>query len=108
MVEAEIVPNCIFENDENEESDVQDLVDDRAVPIISIPFQIHSTTTGSLGELAKEEKIGRRMYFEAVKTEQREKLLKNLLELEVGTNRVESNQLKSRGELEMLTDAYRL
>ena len=43
MVEAEIVPNCIFENDENEESDVQDLVDDRAVPIISIPFQIHSS-----------------------------------------------------------------
>ena len=37
MVEAEIVPNNIFENDETEESDVSDLVDDRAVPKISIP-----------------------------------------------------------------------
>ena len=45
MVEAEIVPNYIFENDETEESDVHDLVDDRAVPNISIPIQIHSKQT---------------------------------------------------------------
>ena len=43
MVEAEIGPNSIYENDETEESDVHDLVDDRAVPNISIPIQLHST-----------------------------------------------------------------
>ena len=43
MVEAGIAPNCIYENDETEESDVHDLVDDRAVPNISIPIQLHST-----------------------------------------------------------------
>ena len=43
MVEAEIVPDRIFENDETEEANVYDLVDDRAVPNISIPIPIHST-----------------------------------------------------------------
>ena len=43
MVEAKIGPNKIYENDEDEENDVSDLVDDRAVPNISIPNPIHST-----------------------------------------------------------------
>ena len=45
MVEAKIGPNIIFENDEAEESDVSDLVDDRAVPNISVPNPIHSTVS---------------------------------------------------------------
>ena len=99
MVEVSIGLDRISEKEEVKEIDSPDLVDDRAEPIISNPKPIHSTTTGSMIELAKEEKIGRRLYSNAVKTEQREKFLKSLVELEVGTNRVESNQLRSRGEL---------
>ena len=61
--------------------------------------QITSIMTGPQVGLAKEEKVGRKLYLDTVKAEQREKFLRSLLRAEVGTNRMESNQAKSRGEL---------
>ena len=61
------------------------------------PNVITSISTGLSTSLAKEEKVGKKLYLDVV--EQRTKMLINLEKLGVGTNRVEENHLKSRNEL---------
>ena len=68
-------------------------------PIESNPNLINNCTTGPQVGPAKEEKIGRRLFLSTVRAEQREKFLRSLVVAEVGTNRVESNQLRAREEL---------
>ena len=68
-------------------------------PILSNPNTLTYYSTGPLVGPAKEEKIGKRLFNDTVKAEQRAKFLQSLVVAEVGTNRVESNQLRARGEL---------
>ena len=86
------------ENDGRERDSKSNFVDDGRSPSNSNPNSSRSTTTGSQREPALEEKIGRRFFMETVKAEQREGFLRSLVAEEVGTNRVESNQIRSRGE----------
>ena len=54
------------------------------------------TTGESKNSLAKEKKIGVKLHIDTVKAEQRVKFLRTLSMLGVGTNRIETNQIKSR------------
>ena len=58
----------------------------------------HVTTGPELGP-ANEERLGKLLHTRTVKLEQRSKFLKRLGQIGVGTNRIESNQLKSRKEM---------
>ena len=80
---------------------VSELVDDRMKHTKSISkLKSEVLTTGkSNDDLAREKKIGTKLHMDAVKAEQRVRLLRNLTILGVGTNRIEENQLKSRKEL---------
>ena len=88
-----------YENDDISGTTETDFENDWDGSHKSTPNQILSIMTGPQVGLAKEEKVGRKLYLDTVKAEQREKFLRSLLRAEVGTNRMESNQAKSRGEL---------
>ena len=55
--------------------------------------------TGPKVGLAKEERIGDKLWTRAVEIEQRAKFIRSLIQNKVGTNRIECNQVKSRREL---------
>ena len=69
----------IFENDENAGTAITDFVNDWEVSQKSTPNTENSITTGPNYGLAKEEKVGRKLYLNTVKAEQREKFLRSLL-----------------------------
>ena len=90
-----------FENDDKATGEAySNFVDDgELIPNISNPNLTTSNSTGPLYGPAKEEKIGKKLFLDTVRAEQREKLLKSLVNVGVGTNRMETNQLRSRGEM---------
>ena len=82
-------------NTENDESESSYFVDAQENPGSLIPTNSNSISTGSEPDLAKDEEIGMKHYLKTVKAEQRVRYLGNLAFLGVGTNRVETNQVKS-------------
>ena len=54
---------------------------------------------GLLLFLTIEERIGHKLWTKVVKSEQQAKYLRSLIKFKVGTNRIETNQVKSRMEL---------
>ena len=82
------------ENDELSGIVTTNFVDDGTESKTSIPNFNTSISTGPQRGLTKEEKIGRKLYLDCVKAEQRGKLLQSLVDIKVGTNRVESNQVE--------------
>ena len=81
-----------FENDERVSSDFDDA---REQPESNIPISINSITTGSSIDLAKDEEIGRKLYFKTIKAEQRVKYLGNLVYLGVGTKELNDTNASS-------------
>ena len=69
--------------------------DGRIIPQTEFQNSQIIVTTGSNDDLAMEERTGRTLYTRTVKKEQQAKYLKNLIKFKVGTNRIESNQVKS-------------
>ena len=96
MVE-ELGAPVVNENEEMDEAANANFANDRErVPNVSNPNYLINCSTGPLSGPAMEEKIGRRLFLDTVKAEQRERFLRSLVAVEVGTNRVEANQIRSR------------
>ena len=87
---------AFFEKEGGKCDSKSNFVDDGKSPKISNPKPLRSITTGPQRGPAMEEKIGRGLFLDTVKAEQREKFLRSLVIAEVGTNRVESNQIRAR------------
>ena len=83
--------SIVVENEGGKWLTESNFVDDGKSPTILHPKYSNSITTGPQCGPATEEKIGRKLFLDTVKAEQREKFIRSLVEVEVGTNRVESN-----------------
>ena len=75
------------------------LVDTGEVPPKVNSKSLTHNTTESNKDSAHEEKTGRKLYIATVKAEQKANFLRRLSKGGVGTNRIESNQIKSRREM---------
>ena len=85
--------------EKDDEISETNFVDVREDPKDNIPHNKSSITTGSVSDLAKEEKIGLKKYLNTVRAEERVRFLGNCAYLGVGTTRMEVNQIRGRNEL---------
>jgi len=74
-------------------------VDGRPSPHTNFQKFKSTVTTGSVQDLAKEERTGKILYDKVVIKEQQAKYLRSLIKNKVGTNCIEANQIISRNEM---------
>ena len=89
--------NFSDEVEKDDKSSKTNFVDAREDPKGIIPTNQSSITTGSVSDLAKEEKIGLKNYLGTVRAEEKVRFLGNCVYLGVGTNLAYGNEFLGGG-----------